>query len=165
MSAVKLAVQVKKLDPEAILPKQAQESDAGYDLIALDDGEVDETFGYIQYRTGIAIAPPKGFHTEIFPRSSISKYDLVLANSIGLVDEGYRGEILVRFKCVDAILNDSTQYGRQLLKEEFSEIRAYKKGDKIAQLVIRKTINLDFVEVKELSETSRGEGGFGSTGT
>ena len=89
------AIWFKKLDPSAVAPSRAKEGDAGYDLVAIDDGTVDAD-GFIQYRTGLSIDPPQGYHTEIWPRSSISKYDLALANSIGLVDNGYRGELLVR---------------------------------------------------------------------
>jgi len=84
-----LEIKVKKLHPDAVLPKCANETDAGYDLVAIDEGEIVSEgldIMYIQYRTGIAIAPPEGYHTEIFPRSSISKKQLFLANSVGLVD-------------------------------------------------------------------------------
>lgn len=153
-------VKFVKLDKEAVVPSKAKEGDAGFDLVALDDGVIDED-GYIQYKTGLAIEPPLGYHTEIFPRSSISKKDLVLANSIGLVDNGYRGEILVRFKAVDSLERQSTGDVRSLSKDN---LRLYSKGDKIAQLVIRQTIQVSFIEVEELSDSSRGSGGFGSSG-
>lgn len=144
-----MLVKVKKLNPDAVLPSSSNETDAGFDLVATDDGEIKGT--YIQYKTGISIEPEIGYHTEIFPRSSISKTDLVLANSIGLVDEGYRGEILVRFKIVP----------RQDDKP-FPVI--FKKGDRIAQLVVRKTERAIFEWRDELSDTTRGESGFGSSG-
>ena len=161
-----MTIKVKKLDPEAVLPKSANPADAGYDLVALDDGVVAKD-GYIQYRTGIAIAPPEGYHTEIFPRSSISKYDLALANSIGLVDNGYRGEILVRFKPTIIMLDyrkDPAKIVRCYLNRlEDDELRIYKKGDRIAQLVVRKTENATFEWSEDLDQTVRGTGGFGST--
>jgi len=148
-------IKVKKLDEAAIVPESANETDAGYDLIAIDDGTFKEdeqgNILYIQYRTGIAIAPPSGYHTEIFPRSSISKTHLMLANSIGLVDESYRGEILIRFKVIPSGM-------------KVSSIMKYNAGDRIAQLVIRKTEKATFELVEELNKTDRGEGGFGSTG-
>lgn len=141
-----VTIKFKKLHPDAVIPTQATSTDAGYDLVAIDDGKIDEGNNYIQYRTGIAIEPPVGYHTEIFPRSSISKTNLVLANSIGLVDEGYRGELLFRFKQITI------------------DKPSYKKGDKIGQLVVRKTIRAAFEEVQELGSSDRGTGGFGSSG-
>lgn len=141
-------IKVKKMHPDAQLPKQANSSDAGYDLVAIDDGVYSNK--YIEYDTGLSIEPPEGYHTEIYPRSSISKYDLILANGIGLVDYSYRGNIKLRFKFTGSGTDDSLKL-------------RYKKGDKIGQLVIRKTEHLEFIEVNDLSETERGTGGFGST--
>jgi len=152
-------VMIKKLSPEATMPVAAKEGDAGYDLVAIDDGTVDAD-GFLQYKTGLAIQPPKGYHTDIFPRSSISKYDLVLANSIGLVDNGYRGELLVRFKPVYRFMKNED--GTLWLGAN-SPLRSYKKGDKIAQLVFRKTHEMQLIEVDELGTSQRGSGGFGST--
>ena len=152
-----MKMKVKKLDERAIMPSQAKSGDAGYDLVAIDDGTISPEHGFIEYRTGIAIEVPEGFHTEIFPRSSISKYDLALANSIGLVDGGYRGEVLVRFKYAPPFHADGTSLlDRPIIR--------YKKGDKIAQLVVRQTVHVGIEEVEELSDTARGAGGFGSTG-
>lgn len=142
-----MKLKVKKMHQDSVLPSQANSNDAGYDLTAIDDGTWNKDRTYIEYKTGISIQPPDGYHTEIFPRSSISKTDLVLANSIGLVDQGYSGEILLRFKYIP----------------NRAELKLYKKGDRIGQLVIRKTEKANFVEVNELSETERGDGGFGSS--
>lgn len=158
-------IRVKKLHPDAVLPAAATKTDAGYDLVAIDDGEVTDT--YVQYKTGIAIEPPKGYHTEIFPRSSVTKTDLVLANSVGLVDNAYRGEILVRFKIIGPrVREEKAKVGDRdvYYREQLDPVR-YKKGDRIAQLVVRKTNHLEFVWADELSETQRGTGGFGSTGS
>ena len=155
-----MQILVKKLSPEAVIPKKAIENDAGFDIVAIDDGVVSPE-GYIQYKTGISIQPPKGVHTEIWPRSNISKYDLVLANSVGLIDNGYRGELLVRFKPVLRFAFDSkTNTTYAVLPVP---IEKYKKGDKIAQLVISQTIGADLVESNDLASSLRGEGGFGST--
>ena len=151
----KQLIRVKKLHEDAVLPAQATSGDAGFDLVAINDGII-EADGFIQYKTGISIEVPHGYHTEIFPRSSISKYDLALANSIGLVDNGYRGEILVRFKHAMRCNGTSTC-------ESASPQKRYKKGDRIAQLVLRKTQFASFVWAEELSETDRGDKGFGST--
>lgn len=149
-----MEIKVRRLHPDAKVPLRANETDAGYDIVAVEDGEIsasDAQGEYIEYKTGISIEPPAGYHVEIFPRSSISKTDLLLANSIGLIDNGYRGEIRLRFK----FANNSRSEQPSLI---------YHKGDKIGQLVIRKTESLSFIEVDELSGTERGEGGFGSTG-
>lgn len=157
-----MKIQVKKLHEDAVLPKKANESDAGYDIVALDNGTVNDA-GFIEYKTGISICPDSGYHVEIFPRSSISKYDLVLANSIGLVDNGYRGEVLVRFKPTMAIVKNAVSVEPYIVYPR--QTKVYKKGDKIAQLVIRKTETADFVFVESLNETDRGHGSFGSSGS
>lgn len=154
-------IYVKKLSEDAVVPQKANLSDAGFDLVAIDNGVVDAE-GFIQYRTGLSIEPQKGFNTEIWPRSSISKYDLALANSIGLVDNGYRGELFIRFK--------PTLRFKQDKKGEFFvalpvPLKKYNKGDKIAQLVVSQTVEATLVDAVELSQTSRGSGGFGSTGS
>lgn len=147
-------IRVKKLHEDAVIPKRANGTDAGWDIVAIDNGTTKkDEFGnvlYIQYRTGLAIQPDNGFHTELFPRSSVTKTNVFLANSIGLIDEGYRGEIMVRFKSASPVMAHPV---------------GYSKGDKIAQLVVRKTIRANFVEVDELFDTERGDGGFGSSGS
>lgn len=140
-----MEIKVKKLHSEATLPRNANFSDAGYDLVAIDDGIINDNF--IEYRTGIAIQPPIGYHTEIFPRSSITKYDLVLKNSAGIIDLEYTGELICRYAVLKA-----------------DNPKLYKKGDRIAQLLIRKTEYADFIWVEELKDTRRGNGGFGSSG-
>ena len=147
-------VKVKRLHPDAVLPKNANPTDAGYDLVAVDDGVWSNpndilASTYIEYHTGIAIEPPVGYHTEVWCRSSVSKFDLVLCNGCGLIDSGYTGEIILRFKPTPR------QHGGQLT--------FYKKGDKIGQLVIRKTEQADFMWVDAISSTDRGDGGFGSS--
>ena len=158
-----LKIKVKKLVPEAVLPQRAKEGDVGYDLVAIEDGQwkTDDSgvLVYIQYKTGLSIEPPPGYYVEIFPRSSITKTGLILGNSIGLVDEGYRGEILLRFKFPNTVTNTEKDYGNLIAAQT-----KYKKGDKIGQLVIRKAIHMDFIEIEELSDTDRNDGGFGSTG-
>jgi len=151
-------LKVKKLHPNAALPTQAHDTDSGYDIVALEDGKISEDGRYVEYQTGIAIAPTTGYHILIHPRSSISKYDLVLANSIGLVDQDYRGQVMCRFKIVPPYIKPSEfQYDHFVPK-------LYVKGDKIAQLVIEKTEHAKIQEVTDLDETVRGAGGFGSTG-
>jgi dUTP pyrophosphatase len=150
-------MKVKKLDPNAVLPARAQEGDVGYDVVALDDGTWSPDGTFYEYKTGLAIEVPKNFHTELFPRSSVTKYDLVLGNSIGLVDNGYRGEIRFRFKYIPRFTVEEGVLTQQ-------PPILYKKGDKIGQIVVRPSVTFDVAEVEELSSTERGAGGFGSTG-
>ncbi len=149
-----MKVKIKKLIPEAIIPSYAKLGDAGMDLTAtsgpydlLTDDE-EGSWG-LEYKTGLAIAIPEGYVGLIFPRSSISKKDLLLANSVGVIDSEYRGEIKCRFKIT----------GTYIVEESF-----YKAGDKIAQLIIVPFPTIELEESDELSETERGEGGFGHTG-
>lgn len=152
MSTVsELQIKVIKLHPDAVLPQQANDTDAGYDLVAVDDGK--DFYGdvgnyiYTEYDTGLAIEPPSGYHTEIIPRSSITKKNLILKNSFGLIDNSYRGPLRFRFHKTGDVTTTNV----------------YKKGDKIGQIIIRKTIHMPFVFVDKLNETVRGTGGFGST--
>lgn len=142
-------LKVKRIVEDAVIPSCSKDRDAGYDCVAIDNGIWSPDRTFIEYRTGIALELPDGYHVEIFPRSSISNYDLVLANSIGLIDNGYRGEIKFRFKYIQRY-----QLNRIL----------YVKGDKIGQIVIRKTYNADVEVVETLSDTQRGVGGWGSSG-
>lgn len=149
-----MKVKIKKLIPEAVIPFYAKKGDAGMDLTATsgpEQIETDDGFGYwcFEYKTGLAIAIPEGYVGLIFPRSSISKKDLLLANSVGVIDSGYRGEIKCRFKIT----------GEYHIDESF-----YKAGDKIAQLIIIPFPTIELEESDELSDSERGEGGFGHTG-
>lgn len=142
-----MQIKIKKLSEAAVIPSYAKDGDAGLDLTATSLEVVDTgDYGYISYGTGLAIEIPTGYVGLIYPRSSISKTGHILANSVGVIDSGYRGEIQVRFKTIP----DTT---------------IYKVGDKIAQLIIKPYPEIQFEEVEELSNTDRGEGNFGSTGS
>ena len=155
-------IKVKKLHSDAKLPTQSHPSDAGYDLYAIDDGNMvcDETgqLLYVEYDTGIAVEPPEGYHLEVFPRSSISTTILALANHVAVVDNGYRGSFKFRFRVLRPVGVASGPVPARIGK-------TYRKGDRIGQVQIKKTIHMDFIEVEELSDTKRSTGGFGSTGT
>jgi dUTP pyrophosphatase len=141
-----LRVKLKKLSENAVIPFYANPTDAGMDLTATSIQIVEEKdYGYISYGTGLAFEIPVGYVGLIFPRSSISKTGLVLANSVGVIDSGYRGEVSCRFKWVRGT--------------EF-----YKVGDRIAQIIIIPHPHTTFIEEGELSDSQRGEGGYGSTG-
>lgn len=141
-----MKVKFKKLVPEAVKPKFAYKTDAGADLVATSiDMSRD---GQIVYGTGIAVEIPEGMVGLLFPRSSIRDYDLIMSNSVAVIDSGYLGEIMATFN----------------LKNPWSDDAIYKVGDRIAQLVILPVPLTQYVEVDELSETSRGTAGHGSTG-
>lgn len=139
-----MKVKIKKLHPDAVKPKYAKESDAGMDLVATEI--ISETPSQITYGTGLAMEIPDGMVGLIFPRSSIRNMGLELSNSVGVIDAGYRGELQATFN-------------KNGVKDEF-----YKVGDRIAQIVIVPHPVIQFIEVDELTESSRGKGGFGSTG-
>jgi dUTP pyrophosphatase len=143
-----MKVKIKKLHPNAVKPKYAKESDAGMDLVATEI--ISETPSQITYGTGLAMEIPDGMVGLIFPRSSIRNTRLQLSNSVGVIDSGYRGELQATFnKIITTIENQKNDY---------------KVGDRICQIIIVPHPIIQIVEVDELSESSRGIGGFGSTG-
>lgn len=144
-----MRLKVKRLYDSAQLPKQMSSGAAGLDLIATsieflrgDNGELQQ----VRYGTGLCIEIPAGYFGCIRPRSSIVNTGLRLANSIGTIDSDYRGELTAVFDVID------------------HEKIFYKNGERIAQLLILKHEEVDILEVKELSNTERGKGGYGSTG-
>ncbi len=145
-----------KLDPDATKPSYANQGDAGLDLTCVTFQEFDE---YIEYYTGVYVEIPSGFVGKIFPRSSVSKKDLMLANCVGVIDSGYRGELKCRFN----LLPTKRKTGFMSALGEKIEPKIYKKGDKIAQLIIEQIPEVNIVQVEELSPSLRGTGGFGST--
>lgn len=140
-----LTVAFKKLNENAVIPSYAKTGDAGLDLTAVSK-EWDSEKDKIVFGTGLAVEIPHGYVGLIFPRSSIVKTNLTLSNSVGVIDSGYRGEIKFFF-----------EPGSRPKKN-------YEVGDRIGQLVIMPIPYVYVVESAELSETERGDGGFGSTG-
>jgi dUTP pyrophosphatase len=138
-------VNIKKLNDSAVIPTYAKDGDAGMDLVATEI--LSNTTFDVTYGTGIALEVPKGFVGLVFPRSSVRKYDLTLSNSVGVIDSGYRGELQVTFKKTNGL--DSLKYN---------------VGDRIAQITILPYPKINFKKVDNLSDSERGEGGFGSTG-
>lgn len=146
-------VNILKLVPEAIVPSYAKNGDAGLDLTATS---VVETDMYIEYGTGLAFEIPVGYFGDMRPRSSISNYDLILANSPGTVDSGYRGEVKFRFKKTKdwSDFNDNSPICPKY----------YEVGDRIGQIVIQAYPLVTLNVVTELEHSGRGVGGFGSSG-
>lgn len=147
MSFDRINLPIKKLDPEVELPQYAYEGDAGLDLRSNED-VVLAPFERRLIATGLAIAIPEGYAGFVQPRSGLAlREGLSMANTPGLIDAHYRGELKVVAVNLDA-KNPIT----------------ISKGERIAQLVIQKVPVVELVEVEELDETDRGEGGFGSSG-
>jgi dUTP pyrophosphatase len=145
-----MIVKFKKLKEEAVTPSYSKAGDAAMDLTAITKNQVMNTdfysqdLKYLEYGTGLSIEVPENHVALIFPRSSISETDLTLTNSVGVIDSGYRGEIKFRFRATK------------------NEIQ-YNVGDRVGQMLIIPYPTIELEEVKELSKTERGTGGFGST--
>ena len=148
-----MQLKIKKLDKRAKVPSYSKEGDAGLDFTAVEISR--DNVGNITYHTGLAVEIPQGYVGLLFPRSSISKKQQFLTNCVGVIDSGYRGEIMAKFKPVmgtyDTIL-------------DLFESNEYQVGDKIVQLIILPYPQIEFEEVEELSSSERGHDGFGSTG-
>lgn len=141
-----MKLKIKKLTELAAVPSYAKEGDACVDLTATS---IDlSNPNYIEYGTGLAIELPENHVALIYPRSSISNTDLSLANSVGVIDSSYRGEIKFRFKS---------------LSEDYHPT-FYRVGDRIGQMMVIPYPKMEFEVVDTLSETERGQGGYGSSG-
>lgn len=137
-----MKIKIKKIHPDAVVPKYANRGDAGMDLTAVDviaDGAT------LTYKTGIAIEIPPWHVGLLFPRSSVYKTGQTLTNCVGVIDSGYRGEIMMKYTL--------SPYDRE-----------YDIGDRVGQIIIMPYPRIDFEEVDELTVTERGMGGYGSTG-
>lgn len=142
-----IEIQIKLLDEGLPMPRYQHEGDAGLDLPSRVD-RVLEPGERAMIPTGIAVAIPRGYAGFVLPRSGLaSRHGIALVNSPGLVDSGYRGEM--------AIIIINTDKTKPFI---------IKRGDRIAQLVIQKVVEATTVQVTDLDATSRGAGGFGSTG-
>lgn len=141
-----MEVKIKKLHPDAVIPVYSKPGDAGLDLTATSIGS--DEYGNIVYGTGLALEIPEGYVGLLFPRSSNSKTDLYLTNHVGVVDSGYRGELMFKFRPINGIV-DASIYG---------------VGDRIGQLMILPYPSIKLVQTNELTDSERGDGGFGSTG-
>lgn len=140
-----MKVKIKKLHPDAVIPKYAKQDDAAMDLVATSK-EWDEEKGLLVFGTGLAIEIPQGHVGLIYPRSSICKTPLALCNSVGVIDASFRGEMKLMFRPIDRARKN------------------YEIGERVAQIMIIPYPQIEFEEAEELSETERGIGGFGSSG-
>lgn len=185
-----MKVKIKKIHPNAVIPSYAYDGDAGMDLTA-----VSRTFdkhGAVVYGTGLAFEIPQGYVGLVFPRSSNAKKDLLLSNSVGVIDSTYRGEVTFKFKpslvvCDrdkngkdgnDYTGNETDDWSKEFVSfhgrmENYPDVdegclpfqpRMYEIGDRIGQIIILPYPAIEFEEADVLSETDRGVGGYGSTG-
>ena len=142
-----MKIKMKKLHPDAVTPRYAKPGDAGMDLTAV---WMNQEMDLVTYGTGLAAEIPGGHVGLLFPRSSIYKTKMVLTNCVGVIDSGYRGEIMLKFGWYE---------------QTPGEHQVYQAGDRIGQLIIMPHPKVQFNEVEELSDSDRGAGGFGSTGS
>jgi len=163
---------IKLLSGAAEIPTRAHESDTGYDLKMIDVKTIKGDTIY--FNTGISVQPPEGKYFEIVPRSSLSKLPLSLANSVGIVDEHYRGEILVAIRVLHSRLGEDLGrsafpggvvniFGRKPASLYDVAQLILREKPVLTQLILRDRLSCDFEEVSELEMTERGKGGFGST--
>ena len=141
-----MKINIKKLHHEAVIPKYAKPGDAGMDLTAVSIDLSD--WEYLTYHTGLSIEIPKGYVGLLFPRSSVYKTGQQLSNSVGVIDSGYRGEIMLKYT-----------------RSVESQKTVYRVGDRVGQIIILPYPQIEFEEVNKLNDSSRGSGGFGSTGS
>ena len=139
---------IKRLDPDLPLPKYAKAGDAGWDLLAAEDMTIQPGGGRALVPTGLSLAIPEGYAGFVQPRSGLAvKNGITVLNTPGLIDSGYRGELKV------LLINTDPNTPFEIVR-----------GERIAQLVIQKVEQVEFVEMDSLPSSERGEGGFGSTG-
>jgi dUTP pyrophosphatase len=142
-------VKIRKVHPDAVIPTYAHPGDAGMDVTAV---AINITDNYIEYDTGLQFQLPAGYVMLIFPRSSNSKKDLLLANSVGLLDSGYTGNLKLRFKHIHSHSHPT------------SDEQMYNIGDRVGQRMIVPYPEINFIETEDFEDTERGSGGFGSSG-
>ncbi len=164
-----------RINSESKILRPAKDGDAGFDIFAAappilcalkkNPKQVGfDAISFIEYDTGLILAPEEGYHVHIFPRSSISNMNLSLANSVATIDNGYRGTIKLRFRYLvqpEDLMFDTVS-GQITTKINNNKI--YKLNDKIGQIVFTKTLIPELESVLFFEETERASGGFGSTG-
>ena len=143
-----MKVRIKKLNDKAVMPTKAHATDAGFDLYCTSK-EIDWGRRQLVCHTGLAFEIPEGYVGLLFPRSSVSGKPLMMANSVGVIDSGYRGEVTAKFNITDT---------------RYSAFSHYQEGDRIAQMIIIPYPEIEFEEADSLSDSDRGTGGYGSTG-
>jgi len=143
-----MTLKIKRLDDNAVLPIRAHDTDAGIDLTCLTiTQEINECGQLILvYHSGVAVDIPKGYVGLLFPRSSVAKKSLSLTNCVGVIDAGYHGEVMAKFRSTTDVVP-----------------AIYKPGERFAQLVFIQLPDVEIEEVADLGDSERGEGGYGSS--
>lgn len=163
-----MLVRFKKLHPDAKLPARAKPGDAGLDITCVDNGTYSDDLSQITYSLGLAIEIPDGYVGLLFPRSSICKTSLDLSNSVGVIDSGYRGEVKAvfnrRFHNALKRYADRDTDGGPMRYPVFVADAPYKAGDRVVQLIVMPIPAIETEWADELSESVRGDTGFGSSG-
>ena len=160
-----MEVKIKKLHPDAVIPKYAKVGDAGLDLTAVSI-KIDE-YCNICYGTGLAFEIPEGYVGLVFPRSSNHKKGVILTNCVGVIDSGYRGEVSFKFRPLPLMASRlETTSETAWFDEDWRNMKrhTFKVGDRVGQMIIMPYPQIEFIEADELSETDRGTKGYGSTG-
>lgn len=171
---MRLKVKIKKLVPEACIPQYMKEHDSAMDLVAVSK-YFDED-GNCVFGTGLAMEIPIDHVGLLFPRSSNAKKDLILSNSVGIIDPGYRGEVMLKYKPSAYFASDMETinsgevtdgfdyvcFGKEDIDED-DNVAVYNIGDRIGQILIIERPTIEWEEIDELSETERGTGSYGST--
>ncbi len=145
-----MKIKIKKLHPNATINSYAKDGDAGIDFTCT---EINNTKDFLEYKTGVSIELPRGYVGLLFPRSSNTKKNLILGNSVGVLDSGFRGEICFRYKNVKHSENHN----------DYWDENVYNIGDKIGQILILPYPEIEFIKVNELEDSQRGDSGWGST--
>jgi len=143
-----LTLKIRLHYPEMSVPEKANDSDSGLDLTLMR--VIEKRDGVFFFDTGVSIEPPPGYYTELVPRSSMYKHDFIMANSVGIIDHGYRGPLYMPMRYVGQ--GDGKAEAEELL------------GSRVGQLILRKLEAFQVELVSELSDSERGEKGFGSSG-
>lgn len=146
-------IKIKRLHPDAVIPKQATEHAGAWDVTATEVKTHPD--GLVICKLGIAMEPPTGYRIMFAPRSSITNQNWIIQNTPAIGDADFRGEYQLRFRPI-------SKYNPESHRDAL--IFPYSKGSRIGQMWIEKIIPIQFEEVEELSETERGVGGYGSTG-
>lgn len=130
-------------------PYKAHTSDSGLDLTLIRVVEKRENMFF--FDTGLSVEPPEGYYTELYPRSSIYKHDFIMTNSVGIIDQGYRGILYMPMRYVGA--GNGREEAEKLI------------GQRVGQLLLKKLVPFDIELVETLSDSERGPNGFGSSGS
>jgi len=164
-------IRVNLLDDKAEVPVRAHPTDTGYDLKFIGVHKIIDDV--IMFKTGITVQPPRGYYFEVVPRSSIIKLPLAMANSVGIIDESYTGEIFVPVRVIHSNQTENIGHNRypngivsifELRPQNMSALAnlIIQKKPKLFQIILRKRIDCQ-CEIGELESTDRSDGGFGST--